>query len=63
MKKRDLYLNKLIAFKDKPLIKVITGMRRCGKSTLLSLFEQYLIANGVGKDCIISINFETMKVD
>ena len=34
MKSRDIYLNKLIQFKDKPLIKVITGIRRCGKSTL-----------------------------
>ena len=40
MKSRDIYLNKLIQFKDKPLIKVITGIRRCGKSTLLDLFEE-----------------------
>lgn len=41
MKKRDLYLKQLIKFKDKPLIKVITGIRRCGKSTLLTLFENH----------------------
>lgn len=63
MKNRDLYLNKLIAFKDKPLIKVITGMRRCGKSTLLDLFKRYLMQSGVSKDHIVSINFESMTVD
>ncbi len=63
MKNRDLYLNKLIAFKDKPLIKVITGMRRCGKSTLLDLFKRYLLQSGVSKDQIVAINFESMTVD
>ena len=44
---RDEYLNVLKRFKDKELIKVITGIRRCGKSTLLELFQAYLIENGV----------------
>ena len=38
MKKRDLYLTQLVQFKDKPLIKVVTGIRRCGKSTLFLIF-------------------------
>lgn len=63
MKNRDLYLSQLIQYKDKPLIKVITGLRRCGKSTLLSLFENYLIKNGVAKDYIIRINFESFEFD
>ncbi len=63
MKKRDLYLNQLIQFKDKPLIKVITGIRRCGKSTLLSLFNNYLIENGVREENIIRINFESFDFD
>lgn len=63
MKNRDLYLTQLISFKDKPLIKVITGIRRCGKSTLLSLFENHLIASGVGKDQIIRMNFESFEFD
>lgn len=61
MIKRDIYLKKLIGFKDHPLIKVITGIRRCGKSTLLELFREYLLENGVENDRIISINFEDMN--
>ncbi|HSW61453.1 MAG TPA: ATP-binding protein, partial [bacterium] len=61
MIKRDVYLEKLIGFKDHPLIKVITGIRRCGKSTLLELFREYLLENGVKNDQIISINFEDMN--
>lgn len=63
MKNRDLYLTQLINYKDKPLIKVITGIRRCGKSTLLSLFEKYLIGTGVSKDHIIRMNFESFEFD
>ena len=63
MKNRDIYLTRLIKFKNKPLIKVITGIRRCGKSTLLSLFENHLIASGVEKDHIIRMNFESFEFD
>lgn len=63
MKKRDLYLNQLIQFKDKPLIKVVTGIRRCGKSTLLSLFEVYLQSCGVPEDRMIRMNFESFEFD
>ena len=52
------YLNTLIDFKDKHIIKVLTGIRRCGKSTLFILFQNYLLNNGVNKEQIISINFE-----
>lgn len=55
---RDLYLDQLKAFKDKKLIKVITGIRRCGKSTLLDLFGQYLMDSGISEEQIIRINFE-----
>lgn len=58
---RDEYLNVLKRFKDKELIKVITGIRRCGKSTLLELFQAYLIENGVGENQIISINLEDLE--
>ena len=60
---RTDYLNKLTDFKDKKLIKVITGVRRCGKSTLLELFRDYLLKNGVMPEQIISINFEDADYD
>lgn len=63
MKKRDLYLNQLINFKDKPLIKVITGIRHCGKSTLLALYADYLHNSQVQADHIICINFEAFEFD
>ena len=55
---RKEYLDKLISLKDKKIIKIITGVRRCGKSTLMEIFKDYLLKNGVSKDNIISINFE-----
>ena len=56
--KRDKYLSILKNFKDQQIIKVITGIRRCGKSTLLEIFQDYLKENGVEEKQIISINFE-----
>ena len=58
MIERKEYINRLIAFKDKELIKVITGIKRCGKSTLFKLFQEYLLSKGVNKTQIININFE-----
>lgn len=55
---RKKYLNRLISLKDKKIIKIITGVRRCGKSTLMQIFKDYLLENGVNKENIISINFE-----
>ena len=63
MIERNIYLKKLIGFKDKQLIKVITGIRRCGKSTLLKIFQNYLIENGVKQGQIITINFENPDYD
>lgn len=57
--KRDLYLNKLIERKHNGLIKVITGIRRCGKSFLLfKLFKNHLLSEGVKEDHIIELNFD-----
>lgn len=56
--KRDNYLNILKDFKDKQIIKVVTGIRRCGKSTLLEIYQDYLRELGVKENQIISINFE-----
>ncbi len=60
---RDQYLERLKAFRDNRLIKVITGIRRSGKSTLLELFKEYLIADGVPDENIIHINLELMRYD
>jgi predicted AAA+ superfamily ATPase len=60
--KRDYYLNKLIAKKHNGLIKVITGIRRCGKSYLLfTLFKNYLTESGVADDHIIEIPFDSFE--
>ena len=56
--KRKEYLQQLINWRDKKVIKVITGVRRCGKSTLMDLYKSYLRQQGVADEQIISINFE-----
>lgn len=58
MIEREEYLEVLKHFKDKDLIKVVTGVRRCGKSTLFDLYEEYLISLGIEKKQIIKINLE-----
>lgn len=55
---RTAYLNKLIAFKDKNLIKVIIGIRRCGKSTIMEIYRDWLLAHGVTDNQIVYLNFE-----
>ena len=59
LKNRDLYLNKLIAFKDMEPVKVVTGIRRCGKSSVLKLMKAHLIENGILQEQIIEMNFES----
>lgn len=59
MNKRNIYLNKIISFKDTEFIKVITGLRRSGKSSLMLMYIDYLIENKVNKENIIYINFES----
>ena len=63
MIQRPLYLQKLIGFKDKSVVKVITGIRRCGKSSLLQSFADYLHKNGVSQTHIIQMNFEDLRFD
>lgn len=60
---RTEYLNKLIAFKDKQLIKIVTGIRRCGKSTLLGMYQDWLKEQGITDEQIISINFEDIDYE
>lgn len=58
MAKRPEYLEQLIRFREKEVIKVVTGIRRCGKSTLFDLYCEYLVQDGVSKDQIIRVNME-----
>ena len=60
---RENYLKKMIDSKDTEFIKVITGIRRSGKSTLLLMFKEYLLKNGIKKENIIHINFESGLYD
>lgn len=60
---RKEYFERLIGYKDKKVIKVITGVRRCGKSTLLKMFQDYLLAHAVEQEQIISINFEDFEYE
>ena len=55
---RREYMEALLRFKDKALIKVVTGVRRCGKSTLLQMFEERLLASGVAEEQIVAVNLE-----
>ena len=63
MVQRNEYLEQLKKWKDEQVIKVITGIRRCGKSTLLELYQDYLKSSGVTDDQIISINFEELEYE
>lgn len=60
---RKEYMDKLIALKDKQLIKIVTGVRRCGKSTLLDLYQKWLLEHGVAEEQIIFINFEDIDFE
>lgn len=58
---RPVYLNQLIQHKDVDLVKIVTGIRRCGKSSLLDLFHQYLLDHGVADTNIIHMNLESLR--
>ena len=58
---RELYLRQLREFRDTDMIKVLTGIRRCGKSSLMKLMAQWLLDNGIEYKQIIEINFESMR--
>lgn len=63
MVERKEYLEKLKLWKDEQVIKVVTGIRRCGKSTLLMQYQDYLKQSGVDADRIIAINFEELEYE
>lgn len=60
---RTDYLNWLIRWKEQQIIKVVTGVRRCGKSTLFAIFQDYLLQHGIAREQIISINFEDLDFE
>ena len=62
LRKRDLYLKQMIAFQDTEMIKVMTGIRRCGKSSLMKLMAEHLRESGVTEDQILEMNFESMSI-
>ena len=63
MIQRKEYLSQLAAWRDEQVIKVITGIRRCGKSTLMLQFQDYLKADGVEESQIIAVNFEELEYE
>lgn len=63
MIQRSEYFDKLLGYMDKKLIKVVTGVRRCGKSTLLKMFQNYLLEQGVEPEQMIAINFEDYEYE
>lgn len=63
MVQRKEYLDRLLSWKDDKVIKVVTGIRRCGKSTLLGQFQTLLIEKGVNSSQIISVNFEELEYE
>ncbi len=60
---RKEYIKSLIQWKDEQVIKVVTGIRRCGKSTLLAQYQQWLRKNGVPEEQIVSVNFEELEYE
>ena len=58
---RQSYLEQLIQNRDVDLVKIVTGIRRCGKSSILDLYHQYLVDDGVSEDNIIHMNLESLK--
>ena len=63
MVKREAYLEQLFSWKDEQVIKVVTGIRRCGKSTLLKQYQAELTARGVSQEQIVSVNFEELEYE
>ena len=63
MIERKEYLKQLLSWKDQNIIKVLTGIRRCGKSTILKLYQEYLVNNGIDPSQIVSINFEKLEYE
>ena len=61
LKARDTYLKRMVMFQDTEMIKVITGVRRCGKSSLMKLMVKHLLDTGIDYDQIFEMNFESIR--
>ena len=59
---RQKYLDKLISFQDSDLVKVVTGIRRCGKSTLLDMMREHLAQQGVPENRLLTFKMESMEL-
>ena len=59
---RDIYIEQIKPFINKPQVKILTGIRRCGKSTVLKILEQELLASGISQERIILLNFESFSI-
>lgn len=60
---RPLYVDKIMAYTDTPFVKILTGIRRCGKSTILKMIMERLLERGVPKDRIVSYRFDSMEYE
>ena len=63
MIERNDYLKQLLSWKDQKIIKVLTGITYCGKSTILKLYQEYLLNNGIDPSQIVSIDFEKLEYE
>ena len=61
--KRSFYINQITPFIDKGVVKVFTGIRRCGKSHIMGMVRDMLLSNGVREEQIVEANFESQKID
>lgn len=63
MMERRAYLNQLVSWKDKDIIKLVSGVKHCGKTTILKMYQEYLLKSGVDQSQIISINFDDLEYE
>ena len=63
MIERPLYVDKIMAYTDTPFVKILAGVRRCGKSTILKMIMEKLLERGIPKDRIVSCRFDSMEYE
>ena len=60
---RPIYVEKILAYTDTPFVKILTGVRRCGKSTILKMIMENLRERGIPEDRIVSYRFDSMEYE